>query len=571
MPSYQSVSTKAFEVIESSGSPLVVTKPSGLTAGDLMIAHISGINPSAGELELPTPGGWTLGGQDTAVHNGCAILAVFYKIATSDDAAASSFSFSNATGSPLLMGGAIYRVSGTGSTITVSIDVENTNTSTPSFSNTVTPTVASSLLLFLVTAEGSGAGSVASYAVTTDNPSWTERYDFDETGQFSESDGDALMGGATATRVQTTATGNSSCTLTGINTCSVAAMVVVSIGAPTVTTQAASSVTYNSATGNGNITMTGGENADIRGIVYDTVTHVAPGNVAPASSGYPDKVEELGSFGTGAFTESLTSLDSKQVHYARAYAHNSQGYSYGDEISFVTMYPPNTTIAAVTNPKLGEVAVWRNRILYGLDQPNTTYTQNDDPGGVWMIGNSEPQLPIVNSLYFMVSATSAAPYRPWGVRTGALYADQTNTIKVAYQDTQATSTSASYHIGTLDNVFTATNSQYAYYVTLPINCDTDVKKIFHSIRPTMSGQFSSTMGVSIYYRLDVDATSLYDNDLNSLWTFLRTVTTATNNPTTPIRKLGKTIQFKFVFVPASGITPQLKDYTLVFEPLDQYR
>jgi hypothetical protein len=106
---------------------------------------------------------------------------------------------------------------------------------------------------------------------------------------------------------------------------------------PTVTTQAASAITYNSATGNGNITVTGGENCDKRGFVYGKVSQADPGNVAPASSGYTSYAEDSGSYGTGAFTKGITSLDDAEIYYTRAYAHNSAGYEYGDtEISFST-------------------------------------------------------------------------------------------------------------------------------------------------------------------------------------------------------------------------------------------
>lgn len=107
--------------------------------------------------------------------------------------------------------------------------------------------------------------------------------------------------------------------------------------APTVTTQAASPITTNSATGNGNITVTGGENCDKRGIVYGTTSQGDPGDVAPGASGYDDFEEETNSFGTGPFTRTLTGLDSKRTYYARAYAHNSAGYSYGGEVSFTTL------------------------------------------------------------------------------------------------------------------------------------------------------------------------------------------------------------------------------------------
>lgn len=106
----------------------------------------------------------------------------------------------------------------------------------------------------------------------------------------------------------------------------------------TITTQATSSVAATTATGNGNITNIGGENNDQRGIVYSTTTHGDPGNVAPGSSSYSGLVNETGgSFGTGAFTEALTGLTSRTTYYARAYAHNSAGYSYGSEVSFTTI------------------------------------------------------------------------------------------------------------------------------------------------------------------------------------------------------------------------------------------
>jgi hypothetical protein len=103
-----------------------------------------------------------------------------------------------------------------------------------------------------------------------------------------------------------------------------------------VTTQVATNITNTGATGNGNITDTGGENNDKRGFVYDTATHGAPGNVAPGSSGYASYVEDSGSYSTGVFTKDLASLTPNATYYIRAYSHNSLGYSYGGEVSFIT-------------------------------------------------------------------------------------------------------------------------------------------------------------------------------------------------------------------------------------------
>ena len=105
----------------------------------------------------------------------------------------------------------------------------------------------------------------------------------------------------------------------------------------TVTTDPVTSVEEKTAIGNGDITDNGGEDCDKRGFVYDTSPRGDPGDTAPADSEYADYVEETDSFGTGVFTGALTSLIPNTTYYVRAYAHNSAGYSYGDEVSFTTL------------------------------------------------------------------------------------------------------------------------------------------------------------------------------------------------------------------------------------------
>jgi hypothetical protein len=120
----------------------------------------------------------------------------------------------------------------------------------------------------------------------------------------------------------------------------------LSVTIPVVTTQAASSILMNGVTANGNITDFGNEPNNIRGFVYDSVTHALPGNVAPNSSLYPNKVEQTGSFSNGAFTGSITGLTYSSTYYYRAYSHNSIGYSYGPEVSFTTAAFPLLTQSA---------------------------------------------------------------------------------------------------------------------------------------------------------------------------------------------------------------------------------
>jgi hypothetical protein len=101
---------------------------------------------------------------------------------------------------------------------------------------------------------------------------------------------------------------------------------------PTVTTQAVTSITTTTATGNGNITAAGETTPTIRGICYSSV------NNPPTTT--DDKVEDSGSFGTGAFTESLTGLTPNTLYYVRAYATNTIGTAYGAVETFTTLHSP---------------------------------------------------------------------------------------------------------------------------------------------------------------------------------------------------------------------------------------
>ncbi|MEK7542974.1 MAG: sialidase family protein, partial [Patescibacteria group bacterium] len=108
--------------------------------------------------------------------------------------------------------------------------------------------------------------------------------------------------------------------------------------APTLTTQSASGIGTTTSTANGTITATNGANATTRGFKYgltetDTWT-----------------VSESGSFGTGAYTGSLTGLSPNTTYYVRAFATNSVGTSYGSYVSFLTsIATPTVSTQSATN------------------------------------------------------------------------------------------------------------------------------------------------------------------------------------------------------------------------------
>jgi uncharacterized repeat protein (TIGR01451 family) len=139
--------------------------------------------------------------------------------------------------------------------------------------------------------------------------------------------------------------------------------------APTVTTGTVTDITTTSATGNGNVTSDGGSAITERGIVWATT-------VDPTTS--DNKVTAAGT--TGAFTGAITGLAPGTPYHVRAYATNSVGTSYGDDVTFtseaaateqapiIITQPQNTTVV------VGEMASF-----------TVEYTGNPAPTFQWQL------------------------------------------------------------------------------------------------------------------------------------------------------------------------------------------
>jgi len=113
----------------------------------------------------------------------------------------------------------------------------------------------------------------------------------------------------------------------------------LSIVLPTINTLAAVGISHNSAQVGGEILYDGGAIVQNRGIAYGT----SPG---PDLSNF---FTNEGS-GTGIFYSYLSGLIDNTTYYARAYATNSVGTAYGNEVSFTTLsivLPTINTLAAV--------------------------------------------------------------------------------------------------------------------------------------------------------------------------------------------------------------------------------
>lgn len=100
----------------------------------------------------------------------------------------------------------------------------------------------------------------------------------------------------------------------------------VTVVVPTLTTTAASSITSTSASSGGSSISDGGASITAKGVCWSTST-----NPTIANSNTNDGT------GTANFTSSITGLLPNTTYYVRAYATNSAGTGYGNQISFTTL------------------------------------------------------------------------------------------------------------------------------------------------------------------------------------------------------------------------------------------
>ena len=111
---------------------------------------------------------------------------------------------------------------------------------------------------------------------------------------------------------------------------------------PTVTTSQVTNITETAATSGGNVTADGGATVTARGICWST-SHNPTTSDSHGTSGS----------GLGSYTCLMTNLTPNTTYYVRAYATNSQGTAYGNEVNFTTTQLPTYTINVSANPTNG--------------------------------------------------------------------------------------------------------------------------------------------------------------------------------------------------------------------------
>lgn len=143
-----------------------------------------------------------------------------------------------------------------------------------------------------------------------------------------------------------------------------------------VTTNSTTSITSNSAQSGGEVTDDGGEMVTARGVCWSTSEN-------PTTS---DDCTSDGS-GTGKFTSNITNLNATTQYYVRAYATNSEGTAYGNQVGFMTDSPRDTQtlVVEVTNPATGRT--WMDRNL-GASRAATSGTDTEAYGDLYQWGRA---------------------------------------------------------------------------------------------------------------------------------------------------------------------------------------
>ena len=121
---------------------------------------------------------------------------------------------------------------------------------------------------------------------------------------------------------------------------------------PAVTSDSTDNITETTATLNGTITDDGNDTIDYYGFVWDTSDKGDPGNADPSgppgtwSNGWKSAV---GDYGETSQEHNITGLTKGTTYYCRFAAHNAQGWTYGEAVSFETLDDPAITTNAATS------------------------------------------------------------------------------------------------------------------------------------------------------------------------------------------------------------------------------
>ena len=210
------------------------------------------------------------------------------------------------------------------------------NISVPTLTTTATSNIAQTTATSGGNVTSDGGATVTARGVcwsTTQNPMTTGSHTTDGTGTG------IFLSSVTGLTVNTTYYVRAYAT-NSVGTCygNQISFTTLNITVPTITTAAASSIAQTAVTTGGNVTSAGGATVTARGVSWST----------SQSPDITDSWNPCGS-GTGSFSSDIIGLTSNTTYYVRAYATNSAGTNYGNQISFTTLQGVPTIVTDVTS------------------------------------------------------------------------------------------------------------------------------------------------------------------------------------------------------------------------------
>lgn len=157
---------------------------------------------------------------------------------------------------------------------------------------------------------------------------------------------------------------------------------------PVLSTDSATDITINSATLGGDVTSDGGAAVTLRGVCWGTEDN-------PTAEG--DHIEA--GAGTGKFSGLVEGLDPNTIYHVRAYAQNSVGIAYGNDVVFATAIAAPVITTAQVSDISATTAVSGGAISYNGGAPIT------ESGVCW---SKDPQPDLDDS--FVLNSTGATSF-----------------------------------------------------------------------------------------------------------------------------------------------------------------
>jgi len=168
--------------------------------------------------------------------------------------------------------------------------------------------------------------------------------------------------------------------------------------APTVTTASITNITETTATSGGNVTVQGSSSVSARGVCWSTTQNPTTSDAKTADGS-----------GTGSFTSNVTGLTANTPYYVRAYATNSEGTSYGSQVSFTTTGgsagEPCPGMPTITDSRDGQVYPTVQIGSQCWLQKNMNYST----GNSWCYDNNSSNCNTYGRLYDWQTAFGACP------------------------------------------------------------------------------------------------------------------------------------------------------------------